>query len=98
MSAHLPPTAPGANIPGGDHAGPPVRAFGSPGRPPSGTASPTAFGSGSPASFPKGGQIWRRTRFWWPGDGKRTRMKFASVLGPFMGLYDGFLQETSAHL
>jgi len=81
MSAHLPPTAPGANIPGGDHAGPPVLAFGSPDRPPSGTASPTAFGSGSPASFPKSGQIWRRTRFWWPGDGNVPEWN----LRPFYG-------------
>jgi len=53
MSAHLPPTAPGANIPGGDPAGPPVRAFGLPDRPPMGTASPTAYGSGSPRQFSK---------------------------------------------
>ncbi len=55
MGAHLPPTAPGANIPGGDPAGPPVRACGLPGRPPSGTASPTAYGSGSPSGFTKEG-------------------------------------------
>ena len=48
---------PPTNIPGGDPAGPPVRAFGLPDRPPSGTASPTAYGSGSPSSFPKNGQI-----------------------------------------
>ena len=53
MSAHLPPTAPGANIPGGDPAGPPVLAYGSPDRPPMGTASPTAYGSGSPLNLNK---------------------------------------------
>ena len=50
-SAHLPPSAPGATIPGGEPAAPPVRAFGSPDRPPSGTAPPTAYGIGSPFIF-----------------------------------------------
>ncbi len=44
----MPPAAPGANPPGGDPAGPPVRAFGLPGRPPLGTLSPHASGIGSP--------------------------------------------------
>jgi hypothetical protein len=46
----LPPTAPGADLAGGDPAGPPVlsRCAPSPDRPPRGTSSPTACGSGSP--------------------------------------------------
>lgn len=57
-SAHLPPPAPGANIPGGDPAGPPVRAFGLPGRPPSGTASPTAYTAAAPPKiFQKAGDF-----------------------------------------
>jgi hypothetical protein len=41
---------PPTNIPGGDPAGPPVLGFASPDRPPLGTLSPTASGSGSPFS------------------------------------------------
>jgi hypothetical protein len=62
----LPPTAPGANLPGGDPAGPPVLAFGSPDRPPPGTTSPTAYGTGSPLIFiqrSKGAEKWPRICF-----------------------------------
>ena len=36
------------DLTGGERAAPPVLAFGSPDRPPPGTASPNAFGIGSP--------------------------------------------------
>ena len=57
MSAHLPPTAPGANIPGGDPAGPPVRACGLPDRSPSGTTSPTAMAVAPPQVLQKRGKF-----------------------------------------
>ena len=47
----VPPT----DISGGDPAGPPVLGFASPDRPPLGTLSPTASGSGSPFGFSAGG-------------------------------------------
>ena len=46
----VPPT----DIPGGERAAPPVLAFGSPDRPPLGTASPNASGIGSPSGLATG--------------------------------------------
>ena len=52
----MPPTAPGANTPGGERAAPPIlsRYAPSPDRPPLGTASPNASGIGSPFRFGSG--------------------------------------------
>ena len=53
---------PPTDLPGGDHAGPPVlsRCAPSPGRPPLGTLSPTAYGSGSPFGSPMGEGFFKR--------------------------------------
>jgi hypothetical protein len=96
MSAHLPPTAPGANLPGGDPAGPPVRAYGLPGRPSSGTASPTAYGSGSPSKFSKKRVDLAQDAVLVVELWKCTRMEFAFVPGQIWGLYDVVLQDASA--
>ena len=93
MSAHLPPTAPVANLPGGDPAGPPVRAYGLPDRPPSGTASPTADGSGSLSKFSKKWVNLAQSAFLVVESWKCTRMEFAFVLGQIWGLYAGVLQD-----
>ena len=68
----MPPTAPGAYIPGGEPAAPPVRAFGSPDRPPSGTTSPHA----PPLDFhptKEGHRKWPRIGFLWLEVGFLTR-------------------------
>jgi hypothetical protein len=52
----LPPSAPGVTIPGGELAAPPVRAFGSPDRPPLGTAPPPCLRHRLPLP------VWQRAR------------------------------------